>query len=75
MKGEDFSVLLFLMHSGAVARLEALSTVSEGAFLKQLPRTRHTANLFSLPFPVFACPYCRVTREVQAHAVTRGGDK
>jgi hypothetical protein len=43
--------------------------------LKQLPRPRHLDRPFDLPFPVFACPYCSVSKEVETHVVGRAPEE
>jgi len=57
----------------AVGKLEAFSKISDRTLLKHLPKVRHMPPPFSLPFPVFACEYCDVVKEVQAHILNRGG--
>ncbi|UCD28141.1 MAG: hypothetical protein JSV03_13750 [Planctomycetota bacterium] len=56
-----------------VGKLEAFSKISDKMLLKHLPKSRHMPRPFSLPFPVFACEYCDVVKEVQAHILNRGG--
>lgn len=57
--------------NAALGKLESFANSSDQALLKQLPRTRHVAKPFSLPFPVFACEYCDVSKEVEAHVLAR----
>jgi hypothetical protein len=52
-----------------VAKLEAFRLGFDKALLRQLPRPRHIASPFNLPFPVFACEYCDIAKEVEAHVV------
>ncbi len=51
----------------SVGRLETFSLVNEKGLLRQLPRSRHSDAKFTLPFPVFACEHCHVSREIEAH--------
>ncbi len=56
-------------------KLDAFVHPATRDLLAQLPRTRHAAKPFTLPFPAFACEHCDVARHVITHVVTRGQEE
>lgn len=54
-----------------IGKLEAFRNAFSQALLNALPATPHVRAPFHLPFPVFACARCRVTREIRASVVRR----
>ncbi len=54
-----------------VGDLERFANSAGSGLLRQLPRTRHLEHPFDLPFPVFACRYCRPSEEVETHVSGR----
>jgi hypothetical protein len=54
---------------GAVGDLERFTDPTGPGLLRQLPRPRHVDKPFDLPFPIFACRHCTVSREVETHVV------
>jgi len=57
----------------AVGMLDAYEGVVSG-LLSQLPSVSHVPPPFSLPFPVFACGHCRVSRWVEGHVATQANN-
>lgn len=60
--------------TSAIGRLGPTSGRPDLALLRRLPRPRHLAGPFDLPFPLFACKRCDVAEGVQPHVVTRHGE-
>jgi hypothetical protein len=55
----------------AVGDMERFPDSAGPGLLRQLPRPRHVDQPFDLPFPVFACRHCSVSREVEPHVMGR----
>lgn len=51
--------------------LERFADPGGPGLLKQLPKPRHVDKPFDLAFPVFTCPYCSVSKEVETHVSGR----
>lgn len=56
-----------------VARLDGFPDPEDKSVLAHLPTLRDVAPPFHLPFPVFACRFCHVSKEVEGHVVYEGG--
>ncbi|HXK87527.1 MAG TPA: hypothetical protein PLS82_15950 [Phycisphaerae bacterium] len=54
----------------AMGKLVGYDRPFEPGLLRQLPNARGLAEPFSLPFPIFACPHCRPSHEVQGRVAT-----
>jgi hypothetical protein len=50
-----------------VSDLEMLAGASDAGWLAKLPRARHVDMPFDLPFPLFGCGQCKVSKEVETH--------
>ncbi len=50
-----------------IGDLETFAGGSDMGLLEKLPRTRHVDKPFDLPFPLFACRYCKVSSQVETH--------
>lgn len=58
-----------------IGRLETYPGYGDRSILLQLPMTRHVGEPYTLPFPVFACEWCLISREIEAHvAAEEGGE-
>ncbi len=56
-----------------VGKLIGYDRPYESGLLRQLPPARGLPAPFNLPFPLFACPHCRSSREVRGRVTTQGG--
>lgn len=55
-----------------VGKLDAFRHPNDARLLEEVPKTRHVNDVFRQPFPVFACRYCNVSKEVRPQVVQRG---
>ena len=53
----------------SVGRLEAFKNHMAPTLLTQLPRTRHLAEPFNLPFPIYSCKSCPPAAFIEGHVI------
>lgn len=56
----------------SAGRLEAFHYPNDSRLLAELPSPRGMSPPFNLPFPFFACPACRASRQVRGEIVAKG---
>lgn len=54
-----------------IGRLDEYVPDLRTSILHKLPQTKHTSDVFCLPFPVFACPRCTVSEHLEPHVLTK----